>query len=216
MTQQMLKRIDARFPLKELSCGEFAQQKVSGMKFTIRRFTAEGLGSVSEMRAVGFFGLMKMDTLIITPTEKDMPLYSYDRVLAMGNDTLIFELYDTLLGETELSGLEKVKETYQELPDHDLGKHWYDDIKLAVSLSKKGKKVHTAVFDKCTLEYLDAYLKAAKVAAPCDAAQKREKASVYVEGLLKNGGPSTDVFKKGIGEEKTGELFRKVLFATKV
>jgi len=124
-------------------------------------------------------------------------------------------LYDTLLGETELSGLEKVKETYQELPDHDLGKHWYDDIKLPVSLSKKGKKVHTAAFDKCTLEYLDAYLKAAKAAAVCDAAQKREKASVYVEGLLKNGGPSTDVFKKSIGEEKTGELFRKVLFATK-
>ncbi|MBE6926074.1 MAG: hypothetical protein E7461_04440 [Ruminococcaceae bacterium] len=216
MTEKMLKKISAQFPLKELSCGEFAQQKVSGMRFQIRRFQAEGLGSVSEMRAVGFFGLMKMDTLIITPTEKDMPLYSYDRVLAMGNDTLIFELYDTLLGETALSGLEKVKETYQELPDHDLGEHWYDDIKLAVSLSKKGKKVHTVAFDKCTIEYLEAYLKAAKMAADCDADKKREKASVYVEGLLKNGGPSTDVFKKGIGEEKTGELFRKVLFATKV
>ena len=34
--------------------------------------------------------------------------------------------------------------------------------------------------------------------------------------LLKNGGPSTDVFKKGIGHEKTAELFRKVLFGTEV
>ena len=215
MTEQMLKRIDARFPLKELSCGEFALQKVSGMKFTIRRFHAEGLGSVSEMRAVGFFGLMKMDTLIITPTEKDMPLYSYDRVLAMGNDTLIFELYDTLLGDTDLSELGKVKENYKALPDHDLGKHWYDDIKLSVSLSKRGKKVNSAAFDKCTLEYLNAYLSVAETAAGCEAAQKREKARIYVEGLLSNGGPSTDVFKKGIGEEKTGELFRKVLFGTK-
>ena len=33
-------------------------------------------------------------------------------------------------------------------------------------------------------------------------------------GLLKNGGPSTDVFKKGIGDEKTAALFRKILFAT--
>jgi hypothetical protein len=140
MTEKMLTLISAQFPLKELSCGEFARQKVSGMHFQIRRFHAEGLGSVSEMRAVGFFGLMKMYTLIITPTEKDMPLYSYDRVLAMGNDTLIFELYDTLLGETALSGLEKVKDTYKELPTHDLGKHWYDEIKLSVSLSKKGKK----------------------------------------------------------------------------
>ncbi len=216
MTEQMLRAIGNAFPMQEHSCGEFAQQKVSGMKFQIRRFTAEGLGSVSVMTAAGFFGLMKMDTLIITPTAVDMPLYSYDRVLAMGNDTLIFELYDTLLGNTDLSSLEKVKESYKALPEHDLGAHWYDSIKLAVSLSKKGKKVHSAAFDKCTIEYLEAYLAVAKTAATCDADEKREKASVYVEGLLKNGGPSTDVFKKGIGEEKTGELFRKVLFATKV
>ena len=57
---------------------------------------------------------------------------------------------------------------------------------------------------------------AAAAAADSEASPKREKASVYVEGLLKNGGPSTDVFKKGLGEEKTAELFRKVLFATQV
>lgn len=34
----------------------------------------------------------------------------------------------------------------------------------------------------------------------------------YAEGLLANGGPSTDVFKKQFGDEKTAELFRKVLF----
>ena len=100
------------------------------------------------------------------------------------------------------------------MPDHDLGEHWYDSIKLSHSLSKKCKKVHTAAFDECAMEYLESFLTAAKVAPDCDAAPKREKASVYVEGLLKHGGPSTDVFKKGIGEEKTAELFRKVLFAT--
>jgi hypothetical protein len=34
--------------------------------------------------------------------------------------------------------------------------------------------------------------------------------------LLANGGPSTDVFKKGIGDEKTAALFRKTLFGTEV
>ena len=46
--------------------------------------------------------------------------------------------------------------------------------------------------------------------------EKMKKASIYVEELIKNGGPSTDAFKKAIGEEKTAELFRKVLFATEV
>ena len=195
---------------------EVLELKVSGMKFHIRAYKAPDLGHVSIMEAAGFFGLMKMDTLIITPTAVDMPLFSYDRVHAMGNDTLIFELYDTLLGETDLSGVDQVKKASAFLPDHDLGEHWYDSIKLPVSLSKKGKKASTPAFDDCTISYLAAFLKDAKAAAPCEAEPKREKASVYVEGLLKNGGPSTDVFKKGIGEEKTAELFRKVLFATQV
>lgn len=214
MITKMLAAIGEAFPMTELDCGEYARQKVSGMNFIIRRFHVEGLGSVSSMVASGFFGLMKMDTLIITPTEKDMPLFSYDRVHAMGNDTLIFELYDTLLGEADLSALQAVKDCAAALPDHDLGEHWYDSIKLAVSLSKKGKKAQTAAFDGCTLQYLTAFLAASKAAPACEAAPKREKASVYVEGLLTHGGPSTDVFKKGIGDEKTAELFRKILFAT--
>ena len=214
MTERMIAVIGGIFPLQELDCGEYAKMKVSGMTFRIRRFYAEGLGNVSSMVASGFFGLMKMDTLIITPTDVDMPLFSYDRVLAMGNDTLIFELYDTLLGSTELSALDGVKQNAAYLPDHDLGAHWYDSIKLPQSLSKKGKKADSAAFDATAIHYLAKYLDTAKAAAACEAAPKREKAGVYVEGLLTNGGPSTDVFKKGIGQEKTADLFRKILFAT--
>lgn len=214
MIQKMLDIIGQTFPLEELPCGEYGKMKVSMMRFTVRRFYAQGLGNVSSMVASGFFGLMKMDTLIITPTEKDMPLFSYDRVHAMGNDTLIFELYDTLLGETDLSALEQVKQEAAYLPDHDLGSHWYDDIKLPVSLSKKGKKTQTSGFDATVVHYLAKFLETARSAEACQAAPKREKASVYVEGLLQKGGPSTDVFKKGIGPEKTADLFRKYLFAT--
>ena len=215
MVETMLAAIHKAYPMKALPAGEYTKMKVSGMNFTIRHYTAKGLGHVSAMTASGFFGLMKMDTVIITPTEIDMPLFSYDRVLAMGNDTLIFELYDTLLAPKPLGKIDAVKEAMRALPEHDLGAHWYDSIKLAVSVSKKGKKKHRAAFDEAVRAYLDAYLEEACDAAPCEAEAKQEKASVYVEGLLKNGGPSTDVFKKGIGEEKTADLFRRVLFASK-
>lgn len=214
MISKMLQTIGAAFPLEAKDAGNYQTMKVSGMKFQIQVFHAKGLGHVSAMTAKGFFGLMKMDTLIITPTEKDMPLFSYDRVLAMGNDTLIFELYDTLLGDANLAGLDKVKTAAEILPAHDPGEHWYDSIKLSQSFSKKGKKEHSAAFDAAALDYLKAFLKASGTAATCDGAAKREKASVYVEGLLTHGGPSTDVFKKGIGDEKTADLFRKVLFGT--
>ena len=107
-----------------------------------------------------------------------------------------------------------VKKEYADLPDHELGKHWYDSIKLKESTSKKGKKAQTASFDRFTKDYFLAYMDRANQLPKCDATAKKEKASVYVEGLLEHGGPSTDVFKKKFGDKKTGELFRKILFGT--
>ncbi len=212
MMEQLLQMLP--WPMTELDCGDYARQKLSGMTFRIRAFHAQGLGHVSVMQATGFFGLMKMDTLIINPTQLDMPLLSYDRVLAMGNDTLIYELYDTQLRPADLSALEELPGRYADLPEHDLGQHWYDPIKLPQSLSKKGKKAQRGAFDACARDYLAAYVRSAESAAPCDGGAKREKAAVYVEGLLTHGGPSTDVFLKALGREKTEKLFRSVLFGT--
>jgi len=214
MIEKLLKAIENKFPMEAQDACDYSALKANGMKFSVQAYKAEGLGWVSVMTASGFLGLMKMDTLIINPTEVDMPLLSYDRVHAMGNDTLIYELYDTMLGHPDLSSLDKAKGRTNLLPDHDLGKHWYDDIKLPQSISKKCKKVQSPAFDDAAHQYLVAFLNASKTAPACEADAKREKASVYVEGLLSNGGPSTDVFKKSIGEEKTAELFREVLFGT--
>ena len=216
MIEKLLTAIRKDFPLTEQDTGDFQKLKANGMKFSIQAYKAEGLGWVSVMTAKGFFGLMKMDTLIINPTDVDMPLLSYDRIHAMGNDTLIYELYDTLVGQPDLSLLDKAKGRTNLLPDHNLGKHWYDDIKLPQSFSKKCKKIQTPAFNDAAYQYMISFLKAAKTAPACDADAKREKASVYVEGLLTNGGPSTNVFKKSLGVEKTAHLFRHILFGTKV
>ncbi|MBP3372437.1 MAG: hypothetical protein J6L88_07920 [Clostridia bacterium] len=216
MMEQMLSQIGKTFPLQELDAGEFKHLKVNGMKFTIRAFEAEGLGHVSTMQAKGFFGLMQMDTLIINPKYVDLPLLSYDRVLAAGNDTLIFELYDTQESPCDLSAVDEVKQNAATLPTHDLGEHWYDPIKLPQSLSVKGKKPHRIAFDQTAKDYLSAFLHSAAQAAPCNPAAKMDKASVYVNGLLTHGGPSTDVFKKALGDEKTTALFRHILFGTKI
>ena len=213
MTNRLLNIIKGRFPLTEIDCGEFAKMKVSGMSFEITAYRAEGLGHVSIMRASGFMGLMKMATLIINPREIDLPLYSYDRIFAMGNDTLITELYDTLTCDYSDESLIKVKDSYTDLAERDPGEHWYDEIKLPSSISKKGKKNHTARLDELTIKHFEAYL-ASSTAKVTDKSAKQEKAKVYVGGLIEKGGPSTDVFKKSIGEAKTRELFENILFGT--
>ena len=114
-----------------------------------------------------------------------------------------------------MSDMQKIKKNYAYIPEHDMGKHWYDDIKLKESLAKKGKKKDTPIYDKLKNEYFEAYIKTAKTAPVCVESEKKEKASVYVEGLLSNGGPAASVFIKNYGAEKTAAFFREVLFGTK-
>lgn len=227
MTNQILEKVKVKYPLTEVDVGEFAKLKANGMNFTVQSYKAEGLGHISVMRAVGFFGLMRMDTLIINPVQRDLPLYSYDRIFAMGNDTLIVELYDTFVGEdgkdadcsqtmarNSMAELSKVKDEFLSLPERDPGQHWYDSIKLPESISKKGKKSQTSAMDELTLKHFDAYLSAPAIVVESEQekALKVKKAAAYVNGLLEKGGPSTDVFLKAFGAEMTDRLFKEVLF----
>lgn len=215
MTEKMLDMVDKKFPLKEIETGEFATAKVGPMKFRIKCYDAEGLGRVSVMSGSGMFGLMKMDTVIINPFERDMALFSYDRIHAMGNDTIFLELYDTRMDRKRLpNDIEQVVDKYKDIPEQPVAPNWYDQIKLSVSLKKKGKKDVTPRFDKLTQEYLDAVIKLIEQAPECDAKEKKKAAAMYTEGLLTNGGPSTDQFVKAKGKEYTQKLFRSYLFGT--
>lgn len=214
MINKLLDSIQTKYTLTPIEVGDMKSLKANGMTFSIQAYKAKGLGHVSVMRAKGFFGLMKMDTLIINPYDIDLPLYSYDRILAAGNDTLIVELYDTLVEEYSEAHLQTVKAEYVHLAERDPGEHWYDPIKLASSISKKGKKAQSLGFDELTLRHFEAYLSGGQVVA--DPEKKQKKAVYYVSGLLEKGGPSTDVFKKALGEEMTSKLFKNILFGISI
>jgi hypothetical protein len=116
-----------------------------------------------------------------------------------------------MLGEYDESALCAVKERFSDIPECDLGEHWYNSIKLRSSISKKGKKINTSAIAELALEHFKAFINADSEAVS-DVSKKREKTEYYVNGLLERGGPSTDAFKKALGKEKTEKLFKKVLF----
>ena len=213
MTGRLLDLLGKAHPLTACDAGEFSEVKANGMRFAVEAYEAQGLGHVSVMRASGFFGLMQMETLIVNPTQADLPLYSYDRILAMGNDTLIAELYDTTVGGFASGELDELLARSAGLPDRDPGSHWYDGIRLPQSVSKKGKKPEREAFDRLAEAHFAAWL-GAKCEPLADPEAKRAKTAAYVDGLLAHGGPSTDVFRKALGQEKTERLFRSVLFGT--
>lgn len=209
------------FNVVEKDPGEYKTVKGGMMKAECKQYYIEGLGNMAFQNATAMFGLMKMDMMCITPINRDLPLFSYDIINAMGNYTLIIEMYDVMLNNEEfmakdLTEFLEIKEKYSSLPDDDRGEHWYDSIKLSSSVSKKDKKKNIA--DKCDelyAAYLEKYFQMAKAMSECDDEAKREKSHSYVDGLLTNGGPSTDQFIKLIGKEKTEEYFTKVIFGTR-
>ena len=203
--------INTCYPLSEVDSSEYENLKIKGMKFDIKGYEAKGLGHVSTMKASGMAGLMKMDTLIITPLEKDLPLFSYDRIKAMGNDILITEMYDTLLGELDLSSFDELKASYPDYPKYVAGERWYDSIRFSQSIGFKGKKKNAGEFDNIGTDYLSAFL-ALPAAEVTDLAAKEKASTVYVEGLINNGGAAADEFLKKLGKDKTRELFKNVIF----
>lgn len=211
LLDDLLELINEKYKLAPIDTSEYDGLKVSGMIFDIKAYEAAGLGHVSTMAAKGFLGLMKMDTLIIVPKDIDLPLFSYDRIKAMGKETLIIELYDTCLEKCNLKSLQNIVDNENAFTKYETEGRWYDSIKLPESIGFKGKKKDSEMFDAISLDYLQAFLSV--YAEPVtDLEAKSAKSAAYVDGLLWHGGPSTDVFVKSIGKEKTTNLFKDVLF----
>ncbi len=205
--------IDRYFPLKEIPAGEFSKASVSVMKFHIKHFDAGLLGNVSYMYSNG---LMKMESLIINPMRIDMPLLSIDTILAMGNFSVYSEIYDTSVKGFDQKGCQKVKASLSAYPEVEAKPHWYDNIRLGCSIAKKARRADLEPMVKGLVGFLHAYLVQAErepeIRDPKLLEEKARRCNAYVEGLLKNGGPSTDAFLKKYGKERTAKLYYDVLF----
>ena len=208
-----LSPIEKKYKVTERNIGRYSVMKKSGMKFQISAYEIEGIGNMSYFTMTAMFGLMKMQTVVFTPLTVDAPLFSFDYINAMGNETLMLELYRTQLGDIDVTALDEVKARYLALPDHDLGSHWYDHLKMSPTLAKKGKKL-TAEYQKLCEEFFRAYIGVLGSSVPCDRAEKQAKVRDYTNGLLHHGGPATDQFRKLFGEEATVELFTKYIFSS--
>ncbi|MBO4330620.1 MAG: hypothetical protein J5827_00935 [Oscillospiraceae bacterium] len=201
----------ARFELKKLDIGEYGLIKGGGMKFDVSVYDAAGAGRLCLMDMKAFAGLMRMETAVFSPTELDGPLFSMDFIKAFGKTTLLLELYDTTLSHPDFDSLCEIKAKYAGIPAHDPGEHWYDYLRLEPSDFKKVKG-KAAELEPMVKEYGDGYFGLLSLCGRCDPAEKMKKNAEFTDGLLNNGGPAVDQFKKLLGEEKAAEFLKKYMF----
>lgn len=214
--KQAINTISKYFTMTEKDPGQYKNFSSGAMKVHIDWYICQGLGNLCALEARAMFGLMKMYTIVINPYEKNAPLFSFDYIKAMGNHTLLLELYDTMdVYDDNFTGhlarLNGIKSSLiEKLPIYDLGEHWYDDIKMSPSLAVRTKKDKASKLEEASLNYLKLYMDLLTTAK--DPIHKNQKVGQYVDGLFYHGGPSTDAFKKAIGEEKTRDLFENIVF----
>ena len=182
-----------------------------GMKFQLQSYDWAGYACVSYLTMRAFLGLMKMETIICTPYSKDLPIFSYDLINAIGKRTLLIEVYDTQLEPIDLSTMQSVKESYRDLKDKSLKPNWYDYLRLSPSTSKVGS---SSRLSSLTTEMTTAYTDLFATAPTVDPTAKAVRNSTYVEGLISNGGPAINTIRQMLGSEAAETLFRRFLFGT--
>ena len=158
---------------------------------------------------------------IITPFDKNLPLLSADYMYILGNRKAYLEFYDLVKEKDDtynqlMNSLSTVISKYNHLEAFEASSAWYDHL-LTVDAYKSCGSANDADIENMLIESLQAYLEHGKsLPTLCDE-EKAEKLAItidYTNGLVEQGGVSTDVFKKELGEEETKKFFGQVFFGT--
>ena len=166
-------------------------------------------------------GIMQMATMVITPTDKNLPLFSADYIYILNNRKCYVEFYDVVQEKDEqyhqlMTELAGVKEKYGSLEDMETSTVWYDHL-LTVASYKTGKSAEDKELEALLEDSVKVYVGHSVPLAPLSEEEKAVKHQItleYTDGLIEKGGISTDVFKDALGEKETKKFFDKVFFGT--
>lgn len=210
-----------------VDAGEYEKISMYGvMKFDVSQYDLSFpddsyFGNLSVMTVN--MGFMQMVSFVITPYSMDLPLLSMDFMYPFGSRKAYTEFYDLVpdTGTEEytavLAGLREFQDRYTKIEELQTDPCWYDDL-LSVVMHKKLTREYDHTVRKMFCDAIETYMWTARGCAVLDEAGRAEKLRLtqeYSDNLIKNGGVSTDVFKKQLGEEKTKDFFDRVFFGTK-
>lgn len=216
MIQKMLDAIKSKYVCAPVDAGVFENVMIDGAKFKISAYDVEGVGRVATVRMKRLVGLWDMQSLIITPFQKDMPIYYYNRHREKGKFIYRVEVFDTQLNDIDVSGMSEVVEKYASLPDDAQNERWYDYLKLPVCAVKKVDKNRKDELSPMIWEHFSAYMDLLEKALDCKASEKKKKVAVFVDELCEKSGIAIiEIFIANYRENVAAKLANEVLFGLK-
>ncbi len=215
----VLATLGRTYALQQEDLGDDARLSAKGMTFETESWKIPEVGHLCVMQMNAFFGLMRMETAIIAPTDVDFPLFNLDWVNAFGAETQIAELYDTQLipwPDECHDAFEFVCTQYADLPDAPAkDPHWYDDILYPCSFHKKGRGL-TERMSSAAQDYLAVYVELLASAPSCDSTEKAAKVQAFAEKLFEEGGPAVNQVTKLFGKQTAKRLVLQHMYGTRL
>lgn len=206
--QYALASLKRNFTLIPNDIGADARLSKMGITFLTETWNIQNIGHLCIMRMNSVFNLMKMETIVIAPTEVDAPIVNLDWVKAMGTETQIAELYDTQLQpwpEEAQEEFRRIAEKNADLEDYSADEHWYDSLMYPCSIHKKGKGI-TNRLNKVAGTYIDAYAAMLTDAVKCPAEEKIECVKDFAHKLVESGGSAVNTMTRLFGDETTRRM----------
>ena len=218
----VLGELQENYTVTPLDAGEYEEITLYGiMKFKVQQYDIEELGNLSVMHIN--MGVMQMSSIIITPKDKNLPLLTADYIYLLTNRKTYLEFYDLVKEKddtynTLLTNLSDIQKKYDYLNNLPVSRAWYEYL-LTVASYKSCDLRSDNDIEQMLLDSLTAYIQHDKQLPFLSAEEKQEKLTItvnYTDGLITNGGISTDVFKNALGPEITKKFFDAVFFGTDV
>lgn len=201
-------KLEKDFTVRPEDVGTDKRLSKNGMTFDTQSYEVEGLGHLCVLSMKAMLGLMKMETVVLSTFEKDVPLINLDWVSAFGKETQLCELYDTQIlpyPQDKLAEFEQIREIDSDIEDYVSGPAWYDDILYPCSYRKTGKKISQRL-SSAAEKYMDTLVAQLRTAENCDHDIKKAKISGFANTLVRKGGPAVNQFTKLFGKETAERL----------
>ncbi len=216
----VLDELKENYTITPVDAGEYKEMSIYGiMKFDVEQYDIADIGNLSIMRMN--MGLMQMSTIVITPIDKNLPLFSADYLYILSNRKAYLEFYDVVEEkDSQYNGLMEeladVQEKYTHLDNFEASEAWYESLLTVVSY-KSGTLDDDEELQNILMDSLSTYIKHSNDFPVLSTEDREEKLNItieYTDGLIEKGGVSTDVFKKELGPEETKKFFDQVFFGT--
>ena len=196
-----------RFELREITPGKYRTMGSFMMRFRLEQYEVDGLGNLCVLRTKAMLGLMKLVTVVVTPSSgKNVPFLLID-TMDMGKKHLCYvEYYDCTAVGADRDLLLAAGAPYADVADYAEKPAWYVSERMAGSLIKTGDR---ARLEQMALDALAAYREQA-AAAPVKA-ENIAGLRAFQRRMVREGNPSTAALTRTLGKEGAEAFFQTVV-----